>query len=221
MAGGSPFARDIDALIDETLSPEAQSMAVAGLARDVLQQGISTNRAALGYEPSYDTFVDSRKGAPLESVKPNGGTIVFEFQLVTEVIEWIFEQLVLHSPRDTGRYAASHKFFVDSHEYDETRRWPPRWVEAVILNVQPYARKIERGESSQASDGVYQSGRDPRREEVRHIVRIRFSYRAHVDGSIMAYRAAAAFNSAMSRRGGVEREARVPAIVITPTGSSR
>lgn len=181
------IVRDIELIISADLSPEAVSKAIGGAARDLIADAQETNTRALGSSPPQRVYVDGREGAPLESVKPVGGTILAEFDLLEDSLRWIGQQLVLHSPVRTGKYANSHILFLDGEEMNPNDPIPPTFGEIVFLNTQPYARKIERGLSDQAPDGVYEAVAALAKRRFGNIVNIRFTYRAFSEGGIMAY----------------------------------
>jgi len=58
----------------------------------------------------------------------------------------------------------------------------------VFLNIQPYARKIERGQSSQAPDGVYQAVATLAQRRFGNVAKITFSYRTAIGGAIIGGR---------------------------------
>ncbi len=94
----------------------------------------------------YRQIVDGREGAPLESVRP-GGVIVFKFSRIGPVVDWIYQALMARSPVRSGRYQHSHKLFVNGVQRDafverQVVDLPPG-SEVVLINMQPYARKIE------------------------------------------------------------------------------
>lgn len=111
----------------------------------------------------YVQFVDGREGAALESVKP-GGNIIFRFNRLSHVLDWIYEQLVQHSPIGPDspphlHYFEDHELWIDgarvSAAVGEVIDVPPGGT-AMFINLRAYARKIENGLSSQAPSGVYQ-----------------------------------------------------------------
>lgn len=219
----TPINRNIELIMNRTLSPEAQSRRLAAYARERLAEAQEINRQALGSIPPHDTFVDRRQGAPLESVKPDG-VIVFDFELLDDLFAWIGEQLVVHAPVNSGDYQRSFVFFADGVEVEPGGNVPPAH-EYVFLNTQPYARKIERGLSDQAPDGVFQAVATLAKKRFGNLASIRFSYRALSEGSIMAYQPVGSA-AGRDRRGrftasGADRTAqkmeqslRTPAIVI-------
>lgn len=195
--------RDIDLIFATTLSPQERSAELARHAKAALAEAQTINAGALGMVPPHETFVDGRRGAAVESVKPDG-VVVFEFELLSDLFAWIGEQLVLHAPVLTGAYRRSFRFFSDGLEV-EPGSAVPNAREYMFLNVQPYARKIERGLSDQAPDGVFQAVAVLAKARFGNLAMIRFSYRSpgpaamRVKGSQKA-----------------ERSSRVPAIVIVP-----
>lgn len=174
-----PISRDIAVFLDD-IAPKGRN--IAPFARALIQEAKDQNRRVLGVEPPSKTFVDGRLGAPLESVNPISGTIVVEFELVGDVLRYIGEQLVIHSPHLTGRYERSHKLFADGIEVEPSSVLTTFADEWVFINTQPYARKIERGSSSDAPDGVYQAVAVLARRRFGNIAKIGFTYRGIIGG---------------------------------------
>lgn len=200
MARLSAFSRDLQVMTKETLSPEARRKMIAQVARDALAEAQAQNRAALGRVPEHQTFVDRRQGAPLESVDPDRGVIVFAFEITTlasEMMEEIGRLLVLNSPVLTGEYQKSHTLYADGVEVD---RFDPlaKVSEWVFTTAVPYARRIEGGSSDQAPDGVYEGVAAMVGRRYGNIASIKFSYRDVIGG----------------KRGADARAARQPAIVV-------
>lgn len=193
--------RDIDVILREDLSPQARSQALAKFADETIADASRQNRQILGREASKTIYVDGRQGAPLGSVRPDG-EIIAEFDLFTDTLAWIGDQLERHSPRRSGRYAKSHDLFADG-TLVEIGRQVPLAEEYVFINTLPYARKIEMGQSSQAPDGVYQAVATLARRRFGNIARVAFSYRTALAGSIVMGHA------------GNKSAGRYPAIVVT------
>jgi hypothetical protein len=197
-----PLARDVDFLLEELTTPAGRSLALAEFARSEIAEAKAINRQALGREPPSKLFVDGRQDAALESVRPDG-TIVLDFQLVNELLFWIHQQLEMHSPSRTGRYKSSHALFADGTEVTASLAGViPQAEEYVFINTQPYARKIERGSSSQAPEGVYQVVAVLAQRQFRNVARITFSFRTVLGGRMIG------------GRGGNRAQQRNPAIVI-------
>lgn len=183
------IAREIEVMISEELSPQAQSRHLADFARGALKEAQDQNRAALGRVPDHRSFVDGRETEVLDTVRPDG-RITFEFQLLDQVLEWIGEQLVQGSPVLSGLYARSHALFADGVE-KEPGKMPADATEFVFINVLPYARKIERGLSPQAPDGVYEAVAAVAAGRFGNIAKIRFGFRAVLGGMAVSQRKAA------------------------------
>jgi hypothetical protein len=198
----TPVGRDFQLLLDDSLGGPARSKALAEFARREIEEATEINRLALGYPPPLTIYVDGRRNAPLESVQP-GGTIVADFTLVNNVIEWIRAQLDTHSPVKSGRYRQSHVLFADGQQVGRNEKPPPA-EEYVFVNTVPYARKIERGASSQTPDGVYQVVAVLAQRQFRSLASITFAYRAVISGLIIG-----------GRRGN-RAEDRNPAIIVRP-----
>lgn len=194
MSGFDQLIRDVELVTSDLVSPEARSARLAEFAAEQISEAQAINRAVTGSDTPYEVTVDGRAGAALTTVKPDG-VIVAEFELVDQVLDWIGEQLILASPILTGRYMRSHILFLDGIEHVPGPITKP-YEEAAFLNMQPYARKIERGLSDQAPDGVYQAIAAVAKRRFGNIARVRFSYRS-IDGS-------------------EGREERQPAIIVRP-----
>jgi len=191
-------------MIARDVGPKARSAMLAEFAAEGIEDAKQQNKKALGRVPPYSVFVDNREGAPLTSVKPDG-VIRAEFELVFEALAWIMQQLQMHSPVLTGRYASTHELFADGVDVENPNAAPPA-EEYVFLNIQPYARKIERGLSPQAPDGVYQAVATLAQRRFGNVANIKFSYRTAIEGAIIG------------GKPGDRSELRNPAIVVKLRG---
>lgn len=198
------FERDITVALSPLMSPEERGIVAADFARVKLGEAQQINRAAMGTVPPHETFVDGKKDAPLESVKD---TIVFQFQPMDNAIAWVKEQLDRRAPVLTGRFKHSFIELADGAEV-------PMGTEVkgaqryVIVNTQPYSRKIEKGQSRQAPNGLFQAVASIANAKFGKTVRVKFTYMSlttQVDQSLRG-----------SARRKADRAARQPAIIITP-----
>jgi hypothetical protein len=212
-----PINRDVAAIVNASLSPQAQSETVAEFAREQLAEAEAQNAAALGTAPAHDTFVDGAADAPLESVHVPGN-ITFVFHLLTELFVYVANLLDQHSPVLTGRYKRSHIFFADGQEADPQR--PPPAMEYVFLNTTAYSRKIEGAakppESPQAPEGVYEGVATMASARFGNLARIAFGYRAPMGDSGLEDWAST--TRQVRRRGRTGSDAwnrQQPAIIIT------
>ncbi len=215
-----PIARDIALMADEALSAEGRGDALAEAARGALIEAQETNRAALGYVPDHDTFIDGAKRQGLTGITA-ASTVLFEFHLLVDVIEYVDEQLILHSPIKTERYARSHIWFADGVEFENPSRPPPA-EQYIVLNAQPYARKIERGMSPQAPEGVYEAVASLAKRRYGNVAYVGFSYRSFPGGAVgdWAQTASAERLAARFRKGNPSKRqdwlTRQPCIAIDP-----
>lgn len=178
-----PISDWIEITVRETLSPEAKRKAVANFAKERLSEAQTQNERILGRVPPHETYVDGRKGAQLESVNPSRGTIVFEFEFITDVLRWIAETLVARSPEISGDYKRGHTLFADGKEID-VGGLIPQAEEYSFTNLVPYSRKIEIGKTTKGRDFVIQvpnriyerTAQDGRRR-FGNIVKLEFTYR--------------------------------------------
>lgn len=138
-----PLERDIAVLIADTLSPAAQSRALADYARETIADIDRRNAQTLGRQARHRTYVDGREGAPLDSVKPSG-RIIAEWDVIDHVLTFIMDELRRRSPVRSGRWRSSHILMADGVEITLGSA-PPRAAEFVFVNPEPYSRKIELG----------------------------------------------------------------------------
>lgn len=198
------FNRDIQVALSPLMSPEERGIVAADFARVKLGEAQQINRRAMGTVPPHETFVDGQKDAPLESVK---SIIVFQFKATDEVASWIREQLDRRAPVLTGRYKRSFIELADDVEVPmgTTIVGAKRYV---FVNTQLYARKIERGQSRQAPNGVFQAVASLAQARFGRTVKVKFTYitlTSMVDQSLRG-----------SARRKADREARSPAISVEP-----
>lgn len=150
-----PVEKSVAAIIRADLDPATQKKAAAAFARAGIDEATATNRQILGREPPLTITVDGRKNAPLESVNPNGGTIIAEWELVEGLLQWIAAELVARSPVVSGAYKRGHTLFADGVEIPVGAAIPPA-DEYVFINLVPYARRIEVGKTKTGRQFVLQ-----------------------------------------------------------------
>lgn len=203
-----PIADFISIAVNEMLSPKARQRAVAEFAEDQRDVTLAANRQALGRETPFTQFVDGRQGAPLDSVNPDRGSIVFEFELFTGVLEWIWAELVHRSPigpvGGAGTYREAHQLFADGREVAIGA--VPVAAEYSFTNTVPYARRIEIGRTRTGRDFVISV---PNRiyDRVSHEAASRFSNIARISYT---------FRALAGGRGRAKASLRYPTIVVRP-----
>lgn len=203
-----PIRKDIEVMLTE-LKSDGAAEAFREYAREQINEAKATNQSVLGRIPPFQTFVDGRPGASVESATARS-TIVVEFELIAEALIWIAEQLEKFSPvgKVTGRlqhspglYKKSHILLADGVEVQVSQQIALA-EEYVFINAVPYARKIERGSSSQAPNGVYQAVAALARGRFSNLARITYGFRTVIAGVIVG-----------GRRGNRSAE-RNPAIIV-------
>lgn len=148
------IAADINLFVSRDLSPAAASMAISNYARGEIQKADEKNRRILGRVPPKTVTVDGQKNGNLDSVKPNG-TIITEWELVSDVLAWIGDTLRDRSPFVSGDYREGWRILADGVEVAQDAEVPQADV-YTFVNVEPYARKIEVGKTESGRDFVVQ-----------------------------------------------------------------
>ncbi|HVL73890.1 MAG TPA: hypothetical protein VM434_18615 [Beijerinckiaceae bacterium] len=186
--------RDINVLFPGFMDDKAISAEFARFARQEFGTAQAQNKTVLGRAPPHETYVDGVKGASEDAVKPDG-RIVYEFELLDEMYDWIRAQLEKHSPvgktddhrpGHPGLYRATHVLIANG-EVIEPGEPVPAAEEAFFVSLVPYARKIERGLSPQAPQGVYEAVAALAQQRFGNFAKIRFSYRSPAIGPIAAW----------------------------------
>ncbi len=195
------------------ISPRVRSRKLAAFALEKITEAKRINAGPDGQPAPHRQIVDGREGASLASVKPDG-IIVAKFSLVAEVLRWIDAELVKVSPVRSGRYRKSHVLFADGNEVDLLGAGVPKAREFVFLNTQPYARKIERGLSRQAPQGVYEAVSVVADKRFGNIVDVYFGFRTPL-AAVMENRAARKRGSRKTASQAA-RDNRRPAIIVVP-----
>lgn len=144
------------------------------------------HRAIMATDPrpnSFKRYVDGVEGAVEEAVRANG-VIVYDYERMSEIVQYAMEVLFDLSPVDSGRYRTSHEIYIDGLGAGDLKNWAPG-MEVAITNRQPYARKIEVGHMTMTvpgTDMVYQRARRKLLARFGNLVDVQFTYRAIVEG---------------------------------------
>jgi hypothetical protein len=142
---------------------------LTGAAEAGLAQAQEINRAAVGHDVPYTQEVDGRAGVAFESAQP-GSTIVIRFQAAGAALNAAVDEAIglyrdlmpvgdrAEGDDRPGRARDSLMMSVDGaapiavsggRSVDLAAA-----AEVILFNPLPYARRIERGASDQAPDGV-------------------------------------------------------------------
>lgn len=205
-----PLDSWVSVIVDELLSPGERSRAVADFARKALMDAQAANERTFGQEAPFEQFVDGRKGGALDTVNPDTGKIVFEFEFLGDVLQWIMLALVERSPKRSGRYRAGHKLFADGREIDAGGT-APLAREYAFTNYLPYARRLEVGKTESGRDflvsvpnRIYERTAKDARSRFGNIAKIGITYRGVAGGGFVGGRA------------GNKSRLRYPTITVTP-----
>lgn len=198
------------------LAPDVAARQVADHARELVAAAAAANAAALGRPAPHADVVNGVPGAAYETVRP-GGSIVALFDLGTDCLSWILDQLKAAAPVLSGEYRASIAIYADGVAVD-TPAAASAAGEVAFVSTVPYARKIERGESPKAPHGVFQAVAALAAARYGNVARIRYAFREPVGGAT-ALEAWASTRSARDasrqQRQQYLKDVRQPAVVVS------
>jgi hypothetical protein len=185
-----PVDRDVKLLIDQLLSPAARSRQFAEGAQQMLDEADQTNRSVLGRIPRSRTYVDGREGAALASVKPSGGVIVREYELVIDVLVFISDMLRTISPigRGPDKRPGHPGFYqglapsLPTAPEVPLKRVIPEASEYVFLSSAPYARRIEKRTT------IYEMAAAKAAQRFGNIAKVTFTVRLAVAAALLCGR---------------------------------
>lgn len=172
--------RDVSLIIDEELSPEAQSRQVAAMARQLRDEAAATNRALTGQESTWTTIVDGKAGATEETVKVPG-RIDYDFDAGSDVVSFVVGLIAKTAPKRSGRYAKSLAIYADGVEV-ETVGGTLDAEEIIVVSTVAYARKIERGRKGYAPGGVFEGVAAMAMSRYGNMASIKFTFAAPLGG---------------------------------------
>jgi hypothetical protein len=217
MRRSQPFRRTV-AVAQADATAEMIRQLTIDVAREELGVVVRAKQAESGKEPAYRRWVDWQEGAPETAVKAYG-RIEYRFGSTAEVAEWVLKRLYEISPLGppvNGHYRDDHQILVNGV--------PVAGIEDVgvadeikIVNLRPYARKIEvvmpslgRRLSLKAPDGVYQVTARAARAQFRGQADISFAWQAYEGPGVPVIRPRSDTAS------GREAARRFPTIIIAP-----
>lgn len=175
MARYQPVAEQFEVAIQETI--EATRQVQIDVARAAHGRVMQTDPRPL----SFQRFVDGREGASEEDVHPFG-VIHYEYPRLDLVATYALQILREESPIGPpirGHYRDEHQLFVGGAPASSVSAWRPG-QEIWIVNLKPYARKIELGTMRMTvpgTDHVYAQAEQAVRRLYGNVASIRFTYR--------------------------------------------
>jgi len=140
MASARSVARNIRLFRDQALSPAAQSARLAAVAIKARDQAVQSGDAP----PHWVTIVDGRQGVPETDVRPDG-FILYRFNVMGLAARAALQLCTERSPVRSGRYRDSWMVVIDGKPWTQDVTDIPDGASVMIVNPQPYARKIDTG----------------------------------------------------------------------------
>jgi hypothetical protein len=160
--------RDVK-LATASISPQNINRELAKFARSELANVIAAGEAST----IYTKYVNGVEGAQEETVQAPG-PIVYDFSYWQPIIAFTLQELERRSPVKTGRYQSSHRVMIGSQFVAPDTQFAAD-ENPVIVNVQPYSRKIEVGFMKMSvPDGVYQDVMRKVKSQFGRVIRIQF-----------------------------------------------
>jgi len=203
-----PIARDIKLIVAQETSRSAAQAKIAEYARGVLAEAKSQNARALGHETPYKTWVNGTEGGTEENVNPDGGSIAYEFELFSEAVGWIYDQLRQHAPKGpTGRYERNLVVYADGSQVGDPNK-PPTADEYVFVDTVAYARKVERWHD------VFQAVAAIARGRFGNLAKIDFGYRPLQSGDLANWARKSTHRRVRRRNPSTEWLSAAPAIIM-------
>lgn len=126
-----------------------------------------------GFDQYPVVTVDGRPGKPVSAVSPLGQIEFTARQDIREILLETYNSILFRSKVLTGRYKSSHFVFLNGQQVATDLRSLEAWLNTGpqitdkdtirIVNIQPYARKLERyGITAQRSKSRYEKRRKPK-----------------------------------------------------------
>ncbi|MFW7267543.1 hypothetical protein ACMAUO_06175 [Gluconacetobacter sp. Hr-1-5] len=140
MGNGAAVARNIRLWADRTLSPAALSANLAARAIQARDDAIRSGSAP-GH---WTTYVDGRPNMPEATVQPDG-VILYQFNLLGLAAAFAVGYCMSRSPSRSGRYRKAWTVVVDGKPWKMDLNEIPDGSTVMIVNPEPYARKIDTG----------------------------------------------------------------------------
>lgn len=181
MPGINTFRETFDVYVKRLDEEAAKSIARA--AHEGRIRIIGEQRGRRGVAPTETDYVDGRRDAPFETVKPDG--IIAElFDYRAEVVKALLDELRARSPvgpEEGGHYRDEHFVMLDGRGLPPLTVPSPETLRNVrvitVANPMPYARKLEvrPGFAKQVDSHIYESAMRAVRADYGKIARFKFA----------------------------------------------
>lgn len=140
MALGDRFKQRVRALVDSRLSGPQARAAVATFAR-----ARAAEQSQLRGSQPIARYVDGRAGAAEESVRLDGGQIVYVWSNIAQAAQFALLKAVELSPERSGAYKRGWFLVVDGTPWTGPLASIPPGSAVTLTNKEPYHRKIDTG----------------------------------------------------------------------------
>ena len=141
--------------VQEVRSPAVASREIAALVLSEIAAMDEVYLRIVGHVVRRLITVDGQRGRDLSLVRPDGGEIDVEWDVVSDVLIWIGQTLRDRSPVVSGKYREGHTLYADDQMVPIGGVIPPA-ARYTFINLQPYAHKIEIGKTENGRDFVIQ-----------------------------------------------------------------
>lgn len=137
----SASSAGLDRLV-QSLSPAVQRQKLAVFAKEQLKELQQAGSVPVG-KNAHRTFVNAREGVAEEQVQLPG-PIVYVFNWLDPVVKFALAYLENRAPVASGAYKRAFVYLINGVRVPMGKPIPAD-AEVTILNVRPYARKIDVG----------------------------------------------------------------------------
>jgi len=147
----------------------------------IVSHEVLNEELAAGFDPKFKTVVDGRVNKKVENVNPLGSIEFHSRRDMKEIILATYNGILSRSKVKTGRYIRSHYVFLNGTQVAIDLPTLESWLATNpafddkdfirFVNIQPYARKLERlGVTAQRTNIRTQKSRDERGRSGTHIL---------------------------------------------------
>ncbi len=175
------FVNQVEIASAEMVTEDVRDLLIQS-AYDERARVLAEQQARAGMRPTDTVIVDGRRDAVIETARADS-LIIIEYRYLREIVRDTLIALVQRSPQRSGRYARSFVVLVGGVEIDQIEQMDHDVPEVVIVNVQPYARRLEVGKRSdgrpfvvQVSPGIMEDTARLARRRFGNVATVRFGY---------------------------------------------
>lgn len=120
----------------------------------VIADTVLKEEQSAGFDKDPIVRVDGRTGVPVSKVSPLGKLEFISRQSIKEIVQFIYNQIEFKSPVRSGLYKKSNYVFLNGRQVANDAATLQSWLatnpqvenkdKLRFVNIQPYARKLER-----------------------------------------------------------------------------